>query len=110
MPFCVFLSSFFALIFALYCALFNESTSHLRLADLVVFGAGSYKLLVGAHTDDPALIEHYYDIAMLDGAYSLGYSNDGGAVQGLSKGRSQIGIGLVVEGGGAVVKNQNVRL
>ena len=60
----------------------KESTSHLRVVDLLVLIAGFHKIVVLSAADDPAFIDNEDKIASLNGAYSLRYGYDCGIGKG----------------------------
>ena len=59
---------------------------------------------------DSALLQHYDLIQIPDGGDALGHDNGGGIPMVLPDGLSDRGIGLIVQGRGGVVQNQNLRL
>ena len=65
---------------------------------------------MGAMAQDSALLQHYDLIQVPDGGDALGHDNGGGIPMVLPDGLSDRGIGLIVQGRGGVVQNQNLRL
>ena len=89
--------------------LFNESTSHLRIADFPVFAAAFHQLFMAAQADDPALLEYENYVAVLNRADALRDGDNGRALHLFRKRAAQAGVGLVIERGRAVVQHEDFR-
>ncbi len=63
-----------------------------------------------AGTDDLALVKHEDEIAVLHGADSLRHGNDGGVSKIFFQSAAQVGVGLIVKRGGAIVQHEDLRL
>ena len=65
---------------------------------------------MGALPHDVAIIEHQDLIGVHDGRDALGDDHDGGVVQLMGQSRAQRGIGLVIERGETVIKDEDLRI
>ena len=77
--------------------LVKESTSHLRIADFLIFGAIINELLVLAPADDDTVLNDQNQVAVFYGADPLGHGDNGGLGQGGGKGLPQCRVGLVIK-------------
>ena len=89
--------------------LFNEAPSHLRIADFPIYGTILQKLCMFSHADDFAFVQHQNEVAVHDGADSLRHDDERGIFEILRDGSAKVGIGAVIEGGGRVVQNEDLR-
>ena len=87
----------------------NKSTSHLRIADFLIFRAGFKKFLVGSSADDFSVIKNKNFSAVLNGTYPLGNGDNGGTGKLGIKSFSKRRVGFVVKGGGRIVKDYDIR-
>ena len=77
------------------------------MGDGAVFFAICHQLIVVAGSDYGAVLEYQDQVCMTEAADPLGNENSGGVPILLTDGFSQLGICLIVQGGGGVVQNQN---
>ena len=105
-----FLGSFAFRLFSPILLLFSlkEGTSHLRIADFFVLGAGLHQIFVLSASDHFAVFNDENEVAIFHRAYSLRDGDDGRIGDILAKGFAQIGVGFVVQRRGGIVEDQNV--
>ena len=83
--------------------------SELGTVNFPVYLAALHQLVVRAGACNAAVVQHENAIRIADGSSSLRDKKDGGAVGKVAEGAAQRRVGGKIEGGGAVIEDQDAR-